>query len=238
MIPVVKPETEDDDQESAMRDRFVAMLAHDLRNPLSAIVTGIELLERFAANPSEKEKIIVATMKSASARMFEMITNVMDFARTRLGEGIAVTKNLVALQAVLQQVIDELSPSFPGKTIAVDIRLPGPINCDGPRMAQLFSNLLGNALTSGAPGEPVRVRASVEGAAFELSVSNKREPIPADLIARLFEPFTHLEAGASQRGVGLGLFIASEIARAHDGEITAVSSESETRFTFRQPSAV
>ncbi len=109
------------------------------------------------------------------------------------------------------------------------------VDCDGDRIAQLFSNLLGNALTHGTPGSNVRVDATAKGGEFALSVANLGEPIPPEAINRLFQPFYRVSAQDAVQGLGLGLYIASEIARAHGGKLDVASSPQETRFTFRMP---
>jgi sigma-B regulation protein RsbU (phosphoserine phosphatase) len=113
--------------------------------------------------------------------------------------------------------------------------LNDPIAYDRGRVAQLFSNLLANALTYGAAATPIQVRATTDEKWLELSVANAGDPIPAAVLERIFQPFTRGAVRPSQQGLGLGLFIASEIARAHGGTLAATSSADETRFTFRMP---
>jgi signal transduction histidine kinase len=99
----------------------------------------------------------------------------------------------------------------------------------------MLSNLLANALTHGDPSSPVRVYARSDDQLFELSVANLGDPIPPDTVDRLFQPFTRAPAESYQEGLGLGLYIASEIARAHEGTLEVDSTPDETRFTFRMP---
>ena len=110
-----------------------------------------------------------------------------------------------------------------------------PVLCDRARIGQLLSNLLANALTHGDPTSPVWVRAQCTDRMFELSVANKGPHIPPDTVARLFQPFARALHGPDRGGLGLGLYIASEIARSHGGSVVATSSPEETRFTFRMP---
>jgi sigma-B regulation protein RsbU (phosphoserine phosphatase) len=109
------------------------------------------------------------------------------------------------------------------------------VACDRHRMAQLFSNLLANALTHGAADGPVRVRAFTDENRFELSVANSGDPIPPATLERLFQPFSRASLRQGRKGLGLGLYIAAEIARAHDGVLDVTSTSIETRFTFRMP---
>jgi len=216
---------------SELREQFIAVLGHDLRNPLASIAAGTKLLtrgNRYAAP-------ILALMEQSVARMSALIDNVLDFARGRLGGGITLNRATQPLEPVLSQVIAELRASFPANRIETDFDLTQQVDCDSGRIAQLFSNLLANALTHGAAGTPVRVRASARADAFELSVANAGEPIPAKAINRLFQPFYRVSAEDARQGLGLGLYIASEIARAHGGRLDLISSPQETRFTFRMP---
>ena len=123
------------------------------------------------------------------------------------------------------------------KSHAIEARLDveGVVRCDRGRIAQLFSNLLANALTHGAEGATVRVGAFIREGRFELSVANSGDPIPAATAERLFQPFSRASVRRGQQGLGLGLYIASEIARAHEGELDVDSTPAETRFTFRMP---
>ena len=139
------------------------------------------------------------------------------------------------LEPVLRQVIAELQAGFPDRTIGAAIALDKPVTCDQVRIAQLLSNLLGNALTYGAATMPIQVRATSDEAFFELSVANAGDVIPPEVLGRMFQPFSRGAVRPSQQGLGLGLFIASEIARAHGGTITVMSSPEETRFCFRMP---
>ena len=218
-------------QLSAIREQFIAVLGHDLRNPLNAIITGISLLgmEELEANQAK----IVQVMSRSAQRMNELIKNVLDFARARLGGGMLLDKKLVSLTPELAHVVDELKIIWPQREITAEFNLNEMVECDPDRIAQLFSNLLANAITHGAQDKAVHVRAFLKDEVFELSVSNSGNPIPEDHIQKLFEPFTREDIRKSQQGLGLGLYIASEISRAHGGELIVSSTHEETRFTFR-----
>jgi signal transduction histidine kinase len=219
---------------SELRDQFIAVLGHDLRNPLASIDAGARLLLRTPLN--EKAADIVSMMQSSVSRMSGLIGHVLDFARGRLGGGFVLDRHPDApLAALLDQVIAECRVSTPDRRIETHIALDRPIDGDAPRIAQLFSNILGNALTHGAPHTPIRVRATTHADTFELSVANAGEPIPAAALERLFQPFSRGAVRPNQQGLGLGLYIASEIARAHGGTLDVDSSSEETRFTFRMP---
>ena len=175
-------------------------------------------------------------MRESVGRMAGLINNVLDFARGRLGGGIPVEHAPDArLGDALAQVVGELRSTRPDRVIESDIVLDKVVTCDSARIAQLFSNLLGNALTHGDAKAPVRVRARTEGGRFELWVANRGAPIPPDAAERLFQPFTRASDRSADKGLGLGLWIASEIARAHSGTLQLSSTLDETRFTFRMP---
>jgi signal transduction histidine kinase len=217
-----------------LREQFIAVLGHDLRNPLASIDAGAKMLLRTPLN--EKGKTIVGLMQNSVTRMAKMIDNVLDLARGRLGTGISLARDAnQPLAPVLNQVAAELQASWPDREIETDFSLAERVNCDRTRIAQLFSNLLGNAITHGAADRPIRVHAATDGAQFELWVSNAGDPIPAAALDRLFRPFTRGAIRPNQQGLGLGLYIASEIARAHGGTLDVSSTPEETRFTFRMP---
>jgi phosphoserine phosphatase RsbU/P len=125
--------------------------------------------------------------------------------------------------------------SWPARQIEVEYAINVPVNCDRGRIGQLVSNVVGNALTHGAANEPVRVSAATEEGLFRFSVVNRGEPISEAAIERLFEPFFRGEVRKSGQGLGLGLYIASQIAKAHEGTLTVTSTPDETRFTFVMP---
>lgn len=217
---------------SALREQFIAVLGHDLRNPLASIAAGTRLLQTDL--PNERQRDIASTMHKSIARMAALIDNVLDFARGRLGGGLTLTRSRKPLEPALRQVIEETKSIHPGRTIDAQFDLTQPVHADHGRISQLFSNLLSNAITYGAEGEPVRVRADTNGK-FQLEVINVGSPIPQAAMERLFAPFVRGEVRPTQQGLGLGLYIASEIARAHGGRIDVSSTSDMTAFTFRMP---
>jgi signal transduction histidine kinase len=137
---------------SELREQFIAVLGHDLRNPLASIAAGTHLLMRGGREPAP----ILALMQQSVARMSALIDNVLDFARGRLGSGITLDRSPHALEPVLDHVIAELRSTYPDRPIEVEYELGRPVDCDSGRVAQLFSNLLGNALTHGSAGPRTR----------------------------------------------------------------------------------
>ena len=220
---------------SDLRDQFIAVLGHDLRNPLASIDGGARLLLKTPLD--DRARTLVGLVQGSVQRMAGLIDNVMDFARGRLGGGFSIEKRLEPnLDKALIQVVAELNTTYPDR-IAMTLDLTRPVACDARRLGQLLSNLLGNALTHGAEASPVRVEAKTAGGVFELSVANAGEPIPEAAMARLFQPFSRAALRPNQEGLGLGLYISAEIAKAHGGTLDVVSGAEETRFTFRMPLA-
>jgi signal transduction histidine kinase len=217
-----------------VRDQFIAVLGHDLRNPLASIGAGTQLLQKTPLD--EKARTIVALMDQSVVRMAALISNILDFARGRLGGGLTLERSDTPLEPVLKQIIAELQAVHPGRAVEAEFHLTQPVVADSNRIGQLFSNLVGNALTYGAAGAPVRVKATTNGR-FALVVCNKGAPISSATMARLFQPFARGDVRREQQGLGLGLYIASEIARAHGGKIDVSTSAEETCFTFSMPLA-
>ena len=224
----------DERQASELREQFIAVLGHDLRNPLAAIAMGATLLRRKAADPAAVLTAAERIQRSA-ARMSGLINDVLDFARGRLGSGIGVElAETTTLGLALEGVTAELREVHPERTIVSDIAVDGPVRCDLERIQQLLSNLLGNALSHGVEGSPVQVRAWLDGPDVVIEVHNEGEPIPPDRLVKVFEPFWR--RSASREGLGLGLYICSQIARSHGGNLAVRSAaEQGTTFVTRLP---
>ncbi|WP_079601773.1 PAS domain-containing sensor histidine kinase [Bradyrhizobium erythrophlei] len=225
---------EDERRTSELREQFIAVLGHDLRNPLASISAGARILLRQAKGETETQ--VLQMMQTTVMRMSGLIDNVLDFARGRLGGGITLSRDANRpLRPVLQHVVDELRTAMPDRVIESDLEIADPVNCDRSRIGQMVSNLLGNALTHGSPDQPVKMVASTDNGMFVLWIANAGEPIPDAAMVNLFQPFFRGTVRASLQGLGLGLHIASEIAKAHEGVLTVTSTAEETRFTFRMP---
>ena len=219
---------------SALREEFIAVLGHDLRNPLTGIHGGMQLLKKMKLD--EKPARIVDMIYGSAERMARLIENVMDFARGRLGGGLSLNRDdLESVEPILRQVVEELLIGAPGRVVEAHFDIAGPVNCDRRRIAQLASNLLGNALLYGAPDRPVIFSAKARNGWFEIFVANAGDPIPAHVLKTIFEPFHRGELSHGREGLGLGLYISHEIATSHGGRLEVTSTAHETRFTFRMP---
>jgi signal transduction histidine kinase len=219
-----------------LREQFIAVLGHDLRNPLASIDGGARLLMKTPLN--ERAVMLVGLLQNSVTRMAGLIDNVLDFARGRLGGGFVIDRQAdIELEGALRQVVTELRMAHPERDIQARFDLTEPVDCDSRRVAQLFSNLLGNALTHGAETAPIRVEARTADGRFELSVANSGEQIEPAAMEMLFQPFSRASLRPHQQGLGLGLYIVSEIAKAHGGRMEVASDPTETRFTFSMPLA-
>lgn len=222
------------EQEMAeLREQFVAVLGHDLRNPIAALDAGTQRL--LTHGWTEKAPIVLRLMKASLTHMSALVDNVLDLARTRLGEGMVVTLAETDIHATLSHVVDELREAHPERRISVDFELPARLSADHHKIAQMFSNLVANAIAHGAVDEPVRITGQVCGGHLEVAVVNGGQAISADRLKTIFMPFQRGRLQAGSQGLGLGLFIASEIAKAHGGVIDVRSHDIETCFTFRMP---
>jgi signal transduction histidine kinase len=178
---------------------------------------------------------ILTRIRNSIGRMTKLIDNTLDFTHGRLGGGLPVTRaDDPHLRPALEHVAAELGASWPDREILADFNIEGPVYSDRARLAQLLSNLLANALAHGEPSIPIHVRGVKESGGFALSVTNAGSPIPADMMGRLFQPFFR-GSPSRHRGLGLGLYIASEIARAHGGMLQVSSTDQETCFSFTMP---
>lgn len=221
-------------QISELQQQFIAILAHDLRNPVGALEAGLRTLGRKQMDAQSEH--VVALMKTSLKRMGNLIENLMDRARQRQDGGIIIERDADGpLKPVIQQIVAEIESVSPAHQIECEIDLPENVDCDRERIAQMLSNLLGNAITHGSQGKIIQVSAKTENNEFTLSVKNEGDPIPKDQIATLFLPFYQGGSSSKRTGLGLGLSIASGIAEAHGGTLKVHSDNDGTTFTFRMP---
>jgi signal transduction histidine kinase len=208
-----------------------------LRNPLAAISMSAGLLEK-KGDLSDAQRRTVQRIGQATERAARMIRDLLDFTKARLGGGIPLHRQHMDLHAVTQAVLDEMLVAWPGRQVQVDMPAELKGEWDPDRIAQVLTNLLGNALAYSPAGAPVRVSARQEGEQAVLTLFNGGAHIPADLLPRLFEPMTRgaLKEGQSSRSIGLGLYIVRDIVRNHGGHVEVASSPEEgTTFTVRLP---
>ena len=225
----------DRDASERFRELFIGILGHDLRNPLNAVLMAQHLLLETAP---ETEKRLLIRLGSSAKRMERMITQLLDFTRARSGGGIALSREAADLGVICAQTVDELKTSNPGRQIEMTVAGDARGRWDTDRMAQVFSNLIANAVTYGSRDTAVEIRLTASESEVTCTVQNFGPQIPVELVPYLFDPFRrarHAKAAAAQ-GLGLGLFICQQIVAAHGGKTSVESSEAQgTLFTVTLP---
>lgn len=218
------------------KDLFMAILGHDLRNPLTATINSARLIQRMADNKAIVD--LAKIVQNSSYRMKSLIDNIIEYSRNRvIGSGWNVEiEEQANLQERLQNTIEELRMNWPkNQNINFEHDLNEPVNCDINQVCQLTSNLLANALIHGDSEAPVTVNATSKNGEFTLSVTNQGKPIPPEKLSTVFKPFAQADPAGRSKGLGLGLYIVSEIAKAHKGQVGVVSDDSATIFTMTMP---
>jgi PAS domain S-box-containing protein len=217
----------------ALGEHFLGAVGHDLRNPLNTVVMSIALIERRAHDADVARWL--SRMSGAAERMSNLVAEMHDFMRMRLGAGPMLERERVDGAELVRRVVEKLRAAHPGRLLALDAAGEHLGDLDPPRVELLVSKLVGNALLHGAPDAPVEVRLDAEGGQLRLTVHNGGA-LPPALAPSPFEPFRGRKPGG--RGLGIGLFVAQQIAHAHGGTITACSSEEAgTTFEVRLPLA-
>ena len=238
LVGVLQDVTEMSRQRAAAEDRarfaeqMVGIVSHDLRNPLTAIKMGMEMLASPGMSGERRERVFVH-MEASVDRARQLTDDLLDFTQAKIGSGLSVAPKPINVHRVVGEAIHELRMSFTGRTIVHVEQGEGVSVADPHRLTQLLGNLVGNAMAYGAKDRPVAITTCVDADRFAIEVHNWGDPIPASLLPVLFEPMTRgIEAGGERRSVGLGLFIVKDIMRAHGGQIT-VSSDAERGTVFR-----
>ena len=212
------------------REHFVGIVSHDLRNPLTAIVTSAHLLLRYGELP-ERQARVVARIASSADRMARMIDDLLDFARSKLGGEFPIHRRRIDLRQICEQTVEELEFAY---TRQVKLEATGDLwgDWDPDRIAQVISNLVGNAVQH-SDGE-VSVTLRGEADVVVLETHNGGPAIPRGVLSHIFEPGRRGDARSG--GLGLGLFIAQQIVLAHGGSIEVASNNGEgTTFTVALP---
>jgi signal transduction histidine kinase/FixJ family two-component response regulator len=225
----------DRDASERFRELFIGILGHDLRNPLSAVLMAHHLL---LATASPAEQRLLMRLGNSAQRMDRMITQLLDFTRARSGGGIALSREPSDLGVICAQTVEELKTSNPERQFQLTITGDARGHWDTDRMAQVFSNLIANAVTYGNRDTAVEIRLTAGMSEVACTIRNFGPAIPVELVPYLFDPFRrarHTKAAAAQ-GLGLGLFICQQIVAAHGGKTLVESSEARgTLFTVTLP---
>jgi len=219
--------------EAEFRERFMGMLAHDLRQPLNAISMAAQTV---LAAPAEKSTSLLNMQKRAIDRMSRMIAELLDFTRIRPETGMPIQREFTDFAEIVKISAEEIRLANQKHVVSVNVSGTSTGYWDPDRLAQICSNLIGNAIEHSAPESPVEVQLSADEERATLRVSNTGPAIPTDLLATLFQPFRR---GRAQRrakdGLGLGLHIVDLIVRAHAGTLAVDSDATGTHFTVSLP---
>ena len=220
------------------REQLLAILGHDLRTPIHAILVAAEMMSR-APDLGARHLVTVTRIATSAQRMGRLVGDLLDLTRARLGATLPVTPAPVDLEAVCRQVVGEIEIAHPGRVVRFEPSGDLRGRWDGDRLAQVVSNLLANALHHGDAATPVLVSAAAQDDWIAVAVHNQGLAIPPRLLGRIFEPLISSEQETQARsasGLGLGLFIVREITTAHGGVVTVTSSDTQgTTFTVRLP---
>lgn len=219
------------------KNMFVAILGHDLRTPVGAVIMASEFMLE-SSNLTDQHRELAKRIAGSAWRMNKMIGDLLDFTRGRLGSGIPVTRAAMDLTAIANNAVEEVRAAYPDSILMLDTSGDLRGDWDASRISQVLVNLLGNAVQHGDPKTPIRLR--LEGTAEEvvIQVENQGKSIPERDIPGLFSPFKRIKAGevgARNNSLGLGLYIAEQIVVAHRGTIKAQSKAGSTLFTVRMP---
>jgi len=222
---------------ATLQDQVLAVVGHDLRTPLASITMAVAMAKRRCP-PDDRLSASLDRIARSGRRMNEIIRDLLDVARARQGIGITLTHRPISVNEICEQAIAELQHVHPGRSVRLcasgELRLEG----DRSRLLQAVSNLVGNALQHGARDAQVSVEATGDTEGVVIRVRNGGAPIPDALLEEIFEPFRRGDgAGEAGGGVGLGLFVVREIARAHGGSVSVSSDATGTTFELRIPRA-
>ena len=224
------------------RDLFLAILSHDLRNPLNSIAMSADLLRDVDVRRHDADALGCAAQISTNAQvMARMIGDLLDYTRTRLGAGMPVSPAAMDLEPLCRELFNEFRTAHPNRVIRFRSDGGQTGDWDADRLRQAISNLLGNAVQHGAEDAPIDLTLAGDGSDVVIAVHNGGPPIPPGELPRIFEPLVRGSSAEQPRrnrpgSIGLGLYIAREVARSHGGRIDVTSSlEAGTTFTVRLP---
>jgi sigma-B regulation protein RsbU (phosphoserine phosphatase) len=214
-------------------EQLVGMVSHDIRNPLSVIHMSAVLLERGVG--PEQQKAALARVTRAAQRVQHLIGDLLDFTQARLGRGLSTRPARCDLHQAVAEGVAELAVAFPERTLRVERSGAHACVADADRVMQAVGNLVANAATHGDRSQPITVRTESDGRSFRVSVHNHGQPIPPEVLPALFQPMVRGAGAGASKGVGLGLYIVREIARAHGGRVAVQSGAEGTTFALELP---
>lgn len=222
-----------------LRSQVLGVVAHDLRNPLSAMRMTLAMLVRKNDMPTERRVSLSERMLGTLGRMEALVSSLVEYAQVDAGGELVLKREAGDLGEVFDRVQRDMELLFPGRPIEVDRRGNLAGSWDTPRLERVLNNLLGNALKHGSDDKPVRVVLDGSGETnIQLVIHNHGTPISPELLPSVFEPFTigTTDKQERRRNIGLGLFVVKHLVRAHGGEVAVRSTAEEgTTFTITLP---
>jgi signal transduction histidine kinase len=223
------------------RDTFLAVLGHDLRSPLSAITSALQVLADKRSQDQQRDRAVQIAKRSA-ASMRQMIIDLLEYTRTRLGRGIEIVAEVGDFSSLCRDVVEEVQAAHSERTLVAHIPPDVAAHFDAARMRQVLTNLLSNAVQYGDRASPIVLSVAREGTGTRLAVMNRGKPIPPDALQVIFDPLVQVPAsdsdqnGRPETSLGLGLYIVREIVTAHGGTIAVSSTDADgTVFTVHLP---
>jgi signal transduction histidine kinase len=222
------------------QNMFLAILGHDLRNPLGTVITGASFIMQ-SVEIAPKYVLVANRIFNGGQRMSKLISDLIDFTRTHLGPGIPIKPTPANLGRVCTSVVNELRTFHPERLIELTASEHLDAIFDEGRIAQVLSNLIGNAIQYGAGGTPVTVTLSGTSEDIVVKVNNHGKAIESKTMAGIFDPMVRLAASDSpdfteRTSLGIGLFISRQIVHAHGGDVTVESNDlTGTTFTVKMP---
>jgi signal transduction histidine kinase len=209
------------------RDLFLGVLGHDLRNPIGAMRMSAELITKIGSL-SERQTMLITQVVTSADRATKILDQLLDLTRARLGSGLHILREEMDMAFVSRQLLGEMRSLHPGRTFTLKTSGDTKGHWDKPRIGQVFSNLLGNAVQYGFTDLPIDVTVIGDLKGVSLSVHNDGVPIPKDTIGGIFEAMVRGGTdGIDSTNLGLGLYITKEIVSAHGGTIRVTSSEKD-----------
>ena len=220
----------------ASRNVFLGILGHDLRTPLGAILLGADMLRR-SPTVDERGSRVATQIYTSVQRASQIVGDLLDLTRCQMGPGIPVKRTEVDLAPICERIVEEIRAFHPASNIVFEAKAQALGSFDGPRMEQVFSNIISNAVQHGDAQLPITVELATRAETVVFTVRNGGNPISADVLPFIFNPMGRfsqrsvIEHGPAE-GLGLGLFIASEIVTSHQGLIE-VESDLASGTVFR-----
>jgi sigma-B regulation protein RsbU (phosphoserine phosphatase) len=204
-------------------EQMMGIVSHDLRNPLAVIDLCVQTLSKGTLPPDKAKTLDV--LSRSNGRALRLISDLLDFTQVRMGSALSLAVRPMDLHAVVAETVAELQLANPRHRLVHVRHGDGACTASADRLVQAIGNLVGNAVQHGANDGVITVTSSNRDGICSVTVHNEGDPVPAELMPRIFEPLVRGGGEGAAAGVGLGLYIVREIARSHDGEVAIESTD-------------